>query len=62
MGLFSGHGARRRHSRNPFDSPAILIRLRAVPNFKEHATKSSLVRRHKTSSSAHAKRVPRHLA
>ncbi|QAU49966.1 hypothetical protein EAS56_16670 [Bradyrhizobium guangzhouense] len=47
---------------NPFDSLPILIRLRAIPNLRISAIKSSLVRHPKTPSSAHAKRVPRHLA
>ncbi len=37
---------------NPFDSAPILIRLRAVPNFKELALETSLVRQPKTPSSA----------
>ena len=37
---------------NPFDSCPILIRLRAVPNFKEPVIETPLVRQHKTPSSA----------
>ncbi|QOZ50441.1 hypothetical protein XH90_03015 [Bradyrhizobium sp. CCBAU 53338] len=37
---------------NPFDSVPILIRLRAIPNLRNSAPKSSLVRRPKTPSSA----------
>ncbi|TFV47601.1 hypothetical protein E4K65_15280 [Bradyrhizobium niftali] len=47
---------------NPFDSSPILIRLRAVPNFKEPATEVSLVRQPKTPSSAIKHRAPRHVA
>gem|GEM_PF-4459318 len=47
---------------NPFDSRPILIRLRAIPNFKKPATETSLVQEGKTPSSAQSIRVPRHVA
>ncbi|QHP66535.1 hypothetical protein EI171_03335 [Bradyrhizobium sp. LCT2] len=62
MGLFSQFLFWRPRSVNPFDSSPILIRLRAVPNFKEPATETSLVRQPKTPSSAIKHRAPRHVA
>ncbi|QAU36798.1 hypothetical protein XH86_03110 [Bradyrhizobium guangdongense] len=62
MGLFREIDAGCPLSANPFDSSSILIRLHAIPNLTKSAQETPLVRRPKTPSSAHAKRVPRHVA